>query len=433
MNVTGMQDRMRSVVLVVLLPAVAGAQPAPAGPAAEPPPVPVETPAVVTAPAAPAPKPDKPAVTARYDGGLVLASEDGQYAVKLGFKDQVRFVSTRSLDDGAEFESALSIPRARLGVDGHFFGEDNRFKLEAGLGDNGSFGFLKDFYLEKRVPGSGVFVRAGQWKRPFNRAELVSDFASEFNERSIQDQLAGGGRSQGIALHNGYEKSPAGIEWAVGVFNTFNGGGDRPSLSTACTSDPVSGAIDCSTIGPTTVPSDFGPTLVARIGFNSPDMKGYSEGDLEGGPLRYAVGASYKIDLANLAEGDEDSWADNTSHGVELDTMIKAMGFSLNAGVVMMKIKDADVHYGVFAQPGMMVIPKKAQVAARFAMVTLTQATPTGAVDRNEIEARAAFSYFFHGHSWKLASDAGFLVLTGDEPTEDKPDLQLRLMWQMSI
>lgn len=395
-------------MLVILSPALASAQPV-------------------------AEKPAAPAVTASYDGGLKLASDDGQYEVKLAFKQQVRFTSTRPLEDGSQFLNAFSIPRARLGAEGHFFGADNRFKLEAGLGDNGSFAFLKDYYLERRVSCADVWFRAGQWKRPFNRAELVSDFAAEFNERSIENELAGGGRSIGVALHNDYEKSPAGVEWAVGVFNTFNGGSDKPQLSTVCTSDPLSGEIDCATLGPTTVPLDFGPTLVARLGFNSPDMKGYSEGDLEGGPLRWAVGASYKIDLANFAAGDEDSWADNASHGLELDTMIKAMGYSLEAGVVMMKIKNTDPRYGVYAQPGMMVIPKRLQVAGRFALVTLEEATATGTVDREELEGRVAVNYFFHGHAWKVVNDVGFLWLTGDEPAKDRPDLQLRTMLQMAI
>lgn len=372
-------------------------------------------------------------VSATYDEGLKLASEDGRYELELSLKNQVRFTSTRSLDDDGQFLNAFSIPRTRLGAEGHFFGEDNRFKLEASLGDNGSYGFLKDFYVDRRLAASGVWFRAGQWKRPFNRAELISDFASEFNERSIQNELAGGGRSLGIAVHDDYEKSPAGIEWVVGVFNTFNGGSDRPQLSTTCVADPLTGDIDCATMGPTTVPRDFGPTLVARIGFNSPNMKGYSEGDLEGGPLRYAVGASYKIDLANFARGDQDSWADNTSHGLELDTLIKVMGFSFEAGVVMMKIEDADPRYGVYAQPGMMLVPRTLQVAGRFALTTLEEAGPTGTVDREEIEARAALSYYFHGHAWKLLSDAGFLVLTGDEPAEDEPELQFRVMLQMAI
>lgn len=385
-----------------------------------------------------APKKDeKPGLSAKYDGGVKLATADDKFELKLGFKDQVRFDSSRSFDEETptrhnQFRSRFELTRVRFGAEGHFFGKDNRFKLEAGLGDGGSFAFVKDFFVEKRLPGSKVWFRAGQWKRPFNRAELVSDFASTFNERSIQNELAGGGRSIGVAVHDDYEKSPEGIEWVVGLFNTFNGGSDRPTQTTACTQG-MAGDISCVTSRPTTLPADFGPTLVARVGYNSPKMKGYSESDLEGGPLRYAVGASYKVDLANFAEGAKDSWADNTSHGLELDAIVKAYGFSVDAGVVMMKIKDADPEYGLFVQPSMMFL-KTAEVAGRFALTTVTQAGAMGAsFERDMIEVRGALNYYFHGHHWKMANDVGFVMLTGDQPSSDNPDLQIRMMLQMAI
>ena len=197
----------------------------------------------------------------------------------------------------------------------------------------------------------------------------------------------------------------------------------------------MTGAVTCVNSRPTTFGPDFGPTVVARAGWNSAKMKGYSEGDLEGGPLRYAVGASYKVDLANFAEGTRDSWADNMSHGLELDAMIKARGYSLNTGVVMMKIKDADPQFGLFVQPAMMIVPKKAEVGLRFAMVTLTVpgAMAGETVDRNQLEGRAAFNYYWQGHTWKLSNDIGFLMLTGDQPSSDRPDLQIRVMMQLQI
>ena len=191
----------------------------------------------------------------------------------------------------------------------------------------------------------------------------------------------------------------------------------------------MSTAITCATSRPTNFPLDFGPTLVARVDFNSPGIKGYSESDLEGGPLRYSFGASYKVDLANLAEGFQDSWAHNMSHGLEFDTMIKAMGYALEAGVVLMKVKQNPAEWGFYLQPSMFLVPKHVEVAARFAMITVTQAT----FDRNEIEARAALNYYWHGHTWKIASDAGFIKFTGDQPVTDDPDLQFRVMMQLQI
>jgi hypothetical protein len=433
---------MRSLsIALILVPSLAAAQPEPA----EPPP-PEEAPAPEPGPTEPAPTPppeldpvveppredkkaSKPPIDVTYDGGIRFATQDDYFGLKLAFRNQIRFESNRPLEDETEtrhnqFLSRFYIPRSRLQAEGHLFGKGNRFKVEAGLGDQGSFGFLKDAWLEKQIVDGPIYVRMGQWKRPFSRAELTSDFASTFNERSIQNELAGGGRSQGIAIHNGYEAGPEGIEWVAGVFNTFAGSGDRPSITTACTQNPLTLAITCVNSRPTTTPADFGPTFIVHVGYNSPKMKAYSESDLEGGPLRYSIGASYKIDLANFADGTRDSWAQNTSHGVELAGMIKAFGFSTHAGIAMVKVKDADPEVGLFVQPAYFLKPKQLEVAGRFAMNTLP--------DQNQIELRAAFNWYWEGHTWKLASDAGYVALTGDAPVQDK-DFQLRVMMQLPI
>jgi hypothetical protein len=432
-------------------PAPPATEPAP--PSTEPAPPP-EASGPVTMPEHPTESPpalaksdDKPAVRATYDGGVKLESEDGNYELKLMFRNQIRFESTRPLDNtttvpgasgtGKQFYNHIYIPRSRLQAEGYVFGKDNRYKLELGLGDAGSFSFVKDLFIDRKIADGPVYLRFGQWKRPFQRAEMVSDFASTFNERSIQNELAGGGRDLGIAVHNDYEKSPEGLEWALGIFNGFSGGSERPAQSSTCQTS-ATGAVTCTVSRPSNFPTDFGPTAVARVGFNSAKLKGYSEGDLEGGPMRYGVGLSYKVDLANFTDGAKSSWAHNMQHGLELDAMIKIEGFAVDAGVVMMSIRNPDpmkqAHetlYGVFAQPGLFVVPKHGEVAARFAYITGDAADP----DRGEIEGRGAFSWFFQGHTYKIASDLGFLMRTGEDAmgNTDKPDLQARVMMQLSI
>ncbi len=415
-----------------------GATPAPADPAPPPPatpepaPLPPDTaPPMPPQPPAPEAKEKKAnAVHVTYDKALAFSDEAGQYAVKLAFRNQLRFESTRPTEDTSQFESRFLIPRSRLQVEGHVLGKDNRYKMELGLHDAGSFSFVKDVYIDKRI-GSSVWLRLGQWKRPFNRQELVSDFSSEFNERANTAVFVGGGRDLGIAIHNDYEKSPDGLEWAIGVYNGFNGGADRPVLRTTCTQNPTTGAISCTVPAPSNFPSDFGPTAVVRAGWNTGGIKGYSEGDLEGGPLRLAVGASYKIDLANFTDGTEDSYADNLSHGAQVDAMIKVSGLGVLLGGYLMKLKSADAQLGVLAQVGYFVVPKQTQVAVRFAY-----APPSTTGTREQLELRAAFNQYFDGHRWKWANDIGLLKLQGEDPATmatDKPDIQIRSMLQLSF
>lgn len=405
---------LRSQIVAWLIPAAAAsAQPSP-----EPAPATPEPPQSATRV-----KPGT-ALAVTYDKGLAFATEDGEFNAKLGLRTQFRFESTRPTESGAEVANRLYIPRSRLQLEGNIFGEINRYKLEFGLGDRGSFSFVKDLYIEKAA--GPAWIRVGQWKRPFNRQELVSDFASQFNERANTAEYVGGGRDLGIAIHNDYEKSPAGVEWVAGVFNGFSGGSDRPVQNTTCTtaSPPT-----CMTGTPTNFPTDWGPAVVARIGWNSQGMKGYSEGDLEGGPLRYAAGVSYKIDLADFDQGAESSTADNMSHGLQADLMVKVAGFSLELGGYLMKLKSADATFGGMAQAGYFVVPKHAEIAARFAII------PTND-DREQVEVRGAFNWCWEGHRWKWMTDAGMIKQTGSDPvsmSRDEPDYQLRSMAQLTF
>jgi phosphate-selective porin OprO/OprP len=390
-------------------------------------PVPVEAPPVVEPPVATEPAPaekQSPVVGVTYDKGLTFASDDEKFQLRVAFRNQLRFEAARPLDDGEEWSSKFSAPRIRLQFEGHVFGKDNRYKLEFAAGDRGSFGFVRDVFVEKKLVDK-VWLRLGQWKRPFNRQELVSDFSSEFNERAITAEFVGGGRDMGVAIHNDYEKSPEGLEWALGVFNRFSGGSDRPTATPTCTTNATTGAVSCTLPAFSTVPSDMSPAVVARVGWNHGGIKGYSETDLEGGPLRYAVGLSYKIDLAQLKAGDEESVSDNMSHGVQADAHVKVQGFGLLAGVYLMKNKSADAEMGYLAQAGYFVVPKKLQVAGRFALVTEPE-------DISAIEARAAFNYFFQGHAWKIVTDAGFTQDIGGE-SDDDPNLELRTMAQLTL
>ncbi len=407
--------------------------PAETPPADAPPDVaPVEAPvAEPTPPVVEAKKSEASPISASYDKGVKLVSEDGEFELKLALRTQFRY-DLKPTEDDSEIAQHVTIPRARLQLEGHVFGEDHRYKLEFAMGDKTGFAFVKDLYIEQAFSDGKVALRVGQWKQPFNRQEIVSDFGSEFNERANTAEFVEGGRDLGIAFHNNYEKSPEGIEWAVGLFNSFKAGTDKPAIPVKCTQDAVTMAITCAGGTPGSAPADWQPALVLRVGWNSGKIKGYSEGDLEGGPLRFAVAASYKVDLAELEKGGEESVADNMQHGVGVDGIVKIEGFDLLLGVFMMKARGADseAELGANVQAGFFLTPKKVQVAARFSFVP-TAADP----DRKNLEIRGAFNYYFHGHSWKWATDFGITQTTGEDEdgVADKANVEVRSMAQLTF
>lgn len=398
-----------SALALLLTSATALAQPAEPVPPVEPAPPEEAAPADAAVEATAAAEPaavDGGAISAKYDKGFTLETADGQFEMKTGIRGQLRIESRRP--EGGEFSSAFMVPRLRLQIEGHAFGPANLYKVEFDMANKG-FSLLKDYFYEHAFSDS-LRLRLGQWKRPFNRQELISDFGSEFLERSITNEFAGGGRDLGVAVHNNYEKSPEGIEWAVGVFNAAS---EKPKQSVAveCT-DPADITTCTITPGtPSNVPADFGPMLVARVGFNRGGIKGYSDGDLEGGPLRFAVGASYKVNLADLAE-------DAQQHAAEVDALVKVQGLSVLAAGFLVKNPGVDAEFGALLQPGYFLVPKTYQVAGRFGLVT--------AGDEQLIEGLGVFNWHFHGHNYKAQLDGGVIHSTADSSN----NLQIRSQLQ---
>ena len=388
--------------------------------APEPAPTPVpEAPAATVEPAAdpvgtPTNLPEEPAtVSASYDKGFTLATSDEEFELKAGIRSQFRVEVFKADEDDAEVESHFLVPRLRLQLEGFAFGEQNGYKVEFDMGNKGNPA-LKDFFVNHAFSPT-LQVRAGQWKKPFSRHEIISDFGSEFNERAIANEWAGAGRDVGVAVHNGYEKSPEGIEWAAGL---FNGTSEKSGQTVTCT-DPADPET-CTPSAPSNVPADFDPELVARVGWNMGGVKGYSEGDLEEGPLRLGVGASYRLNFNQLRKDADDALL--LEHGIELDTLLKVAGFDAQAGLFLLKVGEADLDLGFLVQAGYFVVPRTAEFAARFSLIP-----DEAAMDESLMETRLAFDWYFHGHSFKWATDAGFLSSTAAETN----DLQVRSQIQL--
>lgn len=374
------------------------------------------TAAPIEATSAPAEPPaDDKTVHVTYDKGLTFKSADEAYELKLGLRSQFRWDATRKDVDDTEFQTKFLVPRLRLQLEGHAFGKVNAYKIEFDLANKG-FAILKDGWVEHAFR-KDLRVRAGQWKRPLNRQEMVSDFGSEMVERSLFNEFVGAGRDLGVAVHNNYEKSPDGLEWALGV---FNGGSEKPSSTVTCVAGPTPADPPiCTSTTPTNVPADLGPALVARAGWNSGGIKGYSEGDLEGGPLRFAAAVSYRMNPHDL---DEDAAGDlDLEHAVVVDAMVKVSGLSITGAFGLVKHGQDDAEVGFYGQASYLLVPGKLLGAARFAQV------PVGDESRHEI--LGGVDYFVHGHSLKLMADAGVLHTTGAGTS----DLQIRTQLQLVL
>jgi phosphate-selective porin OprO and OprP len=365
----------------------------------------------------PAEEESEPAASIEYDKGFKVTSGDGDFELKTGIRSQFRYELVREeAEEDEEFQSRFYIPRLRLQLEGHAFGEANAYKVEFELSGRGQT-ILKDFYVDHTYV-KGIQIRAGQWKKPFSRHELVSDYSSTFNERALANGMIDAARDSGVMVHNGYDKSPDGIEWALGVFNAQRA--DRNTQEVEC-EDPAD-ATTCTVGSPTNLVDDWGPLMAARLGYNFGGIKGYSEGDLEGGPLRLAVGVGYLVDFNNLDEDEEGDLL--LEHGATADFLLKIHGFDLEGGVYMLKAGDADAEVSFLGQAGYFLLPKRLQVAGRYSL------TPNlDADDEDTQEILGALNIYFKDHTFKWATDAGVITSSVDDTT----DLQIRTMLQFVL
>jgi hypothetical protein len=363
---------------------------------------------------APTPVPGGDEVRWTYDEGFTATAGD-ELELELGLRTQTRFEVTR-LETTDELEGRFALQRIRLQLEGHAFGEANAYKIEFDLANRG-FSVIKDFFVERAFLPA-FRLRVGQWKKPFSRQELTSDYAQAFADRSPVGEVTGAGRDLGLMLHSGYERSPDGAEWALGV---FNGTGDKPSQKLTCPppadpADPIDPA-DCTIALPTNVPRDLSPELVARVGWNQGGIKGYRELDLEGGPLRFAAGASYRVRLHDLVD------ADRLEHGAEVDAIIKAYGFELTGAAFLIKKGEEDAGFGGYAQADYLLVPERLAVGGRVGVA------PVEGRGTHRIEYLGALDLLAHGHGYKLVLDGGVVHDTGEKTDDVVAHAQAQLVF----
>lgn len=389
-------------ILSLFLAGTAMAQSAPETAPPPPPepevPAPVPTPTPVPVPE-PAPRPVEKKPNVGYDKGFFLRSDDGKYSLKIEGRVQPFYTVTRT-NEPKDYLHAFEIRRARLVLGGNIHSKSLLYKFQADFG-RGSV-FLRDFHADVML-ANDVWLRFGQWKRPFSRQQINSSGRLETSDRAITDRAFGAGRDIGVAIRNDYEKSPD-VEWTVGV---FNGTGEASRIVSTTEIDPDTGEATTTTANPTNVPRKFKPAVIGRVGINRNGMKGYSEADLEGGPLRFGVGASVWL------EGDFDD-DDKSNQKAELDYIVKAEGFSTTGGIYYMTDQDGagvldatSSLVGFHLQAGFMVVPKHWQVSARYALVNDLLADEKTTRDQHEITVGG--NYYGFGHDAKVAASVRFI------------------------
>ena len=346
-----------------------------------------------------APKPETTTDAADPTKGFVTF-KSGDNSMTLGAWGEFRAV----LDDKEDFDAdtagsgvgvedglsgSFSIPRMRLYMLGSVFKPWMKYKIEVELANlttnatnNLNNGRITDGYVDF-AKSPYATLRIGQYKVPFGLEQLTSDTRQEFVERSIADAKFAPARDVGAMVTGLFLGNKLGYQ--VGV---FNGGGqnnpqdDRAFMYAArVVYDPfgeyklIEGAVD----DPENNILHFG--IAARTG---EAMKGTATaGVFTGVNNEDALGVEVAWKFHRFfAMGEYYLQKDEQAN--------PAAGPDVNAN-------------GFHAQFGVFVVPKKQEIALRYAQIE-----PDDSVsDAKQTEARIAYGYFWKGHNMKLQADAG--------------------------
>ncbi len=155
-------------------------------------------------------------MTAGYNNGFFLASEDGNFKLRvLGMIEFRHIYSSRNNSGQDDDESGFEMCRTRLGFKGHVFDPKNQFFIWTGHSSSGTYLPL-DIWV-KRDLGNGWAVQAGAFKVQFFKEWLISETCQQMVERSPLTSVFGGSYTEGINLLYGNDNFKAVLSLTDGL------------------------------------------------------------------------------------------------------------------------------------------------------------------------------------------------------------------------
>ena len=343
-----------------------------------------------------------------------IASPDRTYSLRFSLAAQLWMVThdSGSVGGAREQSAVVQVRRVRPTISGTAFSPAFRYMVHVSVTPN-AFEFMDLTADYAFTPG--FRVRIGQWKIPFTRYRIRSYKNRQVVDWAITAKYFGAERQIGVLLHDGYDSGvPPRCEWAVGVFNGINSRtahGVGPSMIYEPPTDPEQGR-------------GLHPEVVFRLGYNHGGINTTGEGDLEGGPFRFAVSLGGAVDFAPVFAED---WGIRGA----ADALIKAHGFSLAGTFYVATVQDGPTlgdqrlgALGAWAATGY-VIKKRVEIAGQYAAVIPAQeGEPVH-------EVRGGVNVFILGRRVQWRTDGG--VVLGRDDAGATTDIQMRSILQMTL
>ncbi len=326
--------------------------------------------------------------------GLTFQTADKNYKLRMRLRGQflANYINKEGDDnDGLGFR----VRRLRVTWDGNAFAPWMKYKVQYDFSRNGELKDLKLSFAQNKM-----FVPAvGQYKVPFNREVLNSSSALQLVGRSIITDYFEFDRDIGASVYglvgDGMVRYDLGVFQGEGT-NTKNDKGDTGML--------WAGRIQASVLGGSAnkVKENFAkePTLTMGAAVAGIDIEDSGDSNIgipggerkltDGSVISFTADANYRDPRFNLTGEYIGRWIDP-------DNMSE-------------KVYD----YGFRAQGGFFLLPKRIEVAARYAQVSFDKDNITTEEDEQlKLDklwtATGGVNYYLSGdHKWKIQVDYTF-------------------------
>jgi len=359
--------------------------------------------------AADSPSTQQPQSLAGWDRKFTLRSADGRFRLNVGGRLQAYYESLRpdaATDravNGSSFSekplaaetSLFRIRRARMVMDGNLYDPSLEYEMQLELA--GSSATLKRVYLNWKQSDALQF-RAGRFKAPFGRQQLVSIFKQQLTDRSLASLEFTKGDDDGVMVwgtpRNGV------FEYYAGVFN-----GEGPNKNSqqdsrnqwfarGVWSPRGRFAASESSLGSSSKPQwSFGVNAGVNGGWLF---------DVNGKPGVQAPMQSCRNDTCVIDHGDD---ASVRSAGVDAAftwNRFSSTGewFRRRIDPRQQSLRSVEAN-GWYLQTGWFVQPEKSEAGLRYGVVDLDNRV-AGDTSR---EMSAFFNRYLHGHNYKFQTE----------------------------
>ena len=333
-----------------------------------------------------------------YNKGAYIKTADDRFSVKINVRTQGAF--SYEVQEDEQNTTTFKVKRARLLFGGNVYYPWMKYFPQVTL--EGGSTALRDAYIQAAYYGWAE-PQIGQYKVPFDREFLTSAFNLELIDRSIVSNTFSLQRDIGVEISGQLFHNQ--LAYSVGMFN-----GSGANQNNVNQKFMYVGRV---------VYSPFGPVPYSQGALDTPATPKLSVG----------VAGAY---LPGLKPGERKTLAGplgNTNivpvksnvYELTADVVFKYQNFSLEGSYDFRNIDPnkpgtpfgEEKAQGFYLQGGYFLIPKKFQLAARYAWVDPND--PNQKDDNKQQEYTGGMSYYMYGHQLKM--QANYSYFRNQSPT----------------